>query len=223
MRLRPSSPQLPTSLARRLVRYVLGFGVGVSVGLAPYLGLFRVPFFVPLLNLIPESIQNTAIPLSAALMGTVAVVVQWFARDRMSRVLLRKSFKRTLFIIGMSFIVLLILHTMVVVSVPILGGQDSVSFIVGFTRPQKPPCPAEVSDSDCIKRITLDPSAIESFWGDRAVRLATLSLILAYLAFTGSFGSLIGLVLLKENSTHKKSPLASIGSKGVGLKVRTKR
>lgn len=208
-----SSPKLPTSFTGRLVRYVLGFGVGVAVGLSPYLGLLHVPFFVPLLNLIPESIQTSVIPLSAALMGTVAAVVQWFEHEGINQVLLRRFFKRILFTITTSFVVLLVVHTMVVVSVPILGGRDSVTFIVGFTRPDKPPCTVDVSDSDCIKRITLDTSAIESFWGDRAVRLATLSLSLAYLAFTGSFGALIGLVLLKENSMRFKSRRVSIGSK----------
>lgn len=198
-----SSVPLPTPVSKRLVRYMLGFGVGISIGLAPYLGLLRVPLFAPLLNLIPDSIQNTIIPLSAAFMGTLAVAVQWYASENIVRSSFKKLFKRTLLITATAFILLLVLHTFVVVSVPILGGQDSITFVVGFTRPYKPPCTSEVSDSECIKRITLDPTAVASFWGDRQVRLATVSLMLSYLAFTGSFGALIGVMILRDASAQK--------------------
>jgi hypothetical protein len=202
--MKDSSVPLPTALSKRLVRYVLGFGVGISIGLAPYLGLLRVPLFAPLLNLIPDSIQNTIIPLSAAFMGTLAVAIQWYANENIVRSSFRRLFRITMWVVVASFILLLVLHTFVVVSVPILGGQDSITFVVGFNRPQKPPCTSEVSDSECIKRITLDPSAVASFWGDRQVRLASISLMFSYLAFTGSFGALIGLMLLRDASIQKK-------------------
>ena len=71
-----------TSLSKKFVRYIIGFGVGVAVGLAPYLGILNVPFFKPLLSLIPEAVRGTAIPLSAALMGIVAVVIQSYGSER---------------------------------------------------------------------------------------------------------------------------------------------
>ena len=188
----------PTPVARKFVNYIVGFGVGVGVGLAPYLGLLEILLFKPLLTLIPETIQYTIIPLSAALMGTVAVVIQWYAREHLSLSGLRSYFKRTLSLLIITFATLVVIHTLVVVSVPILGGKDSVSFIVGFARPTTPPCPADVSDAECIKRLTLNPSIIASFWGDRQVRIATLLLIFLYLFFTGSFGTLIGLIILRE-------------------------
>jgi hypothetical protein len=197
--LRRNTPRPPTPLARKLVRYILGFSIGIGVGLAPYLGLLNIPLFTPLLALIPDSIQNTIVPLSAALMGIVAVVVQWYGGEYLTRKWLRKSFARTLLIVMIGFISLLIIHTSVVVTVPILGGEDSVAFVVGFSRPIKPPCTAEVSDAECIKRITFDTSVIESFWGDRRIRIAKLSLMLAYLLFTGAFGALIGLIVLRES------------------------
>lgn len=195
---RRESPRPPTPLARRLVRYILGFGVGVGVGLAPYLGLLKIPLFAPLLDLIPESIQNTLIPLSAALMGIVAVAAQWYGGEAITRKWLRRLFARALTLAGLSFVLLLAVHTLLVVRVPILGGDDTVSFVVGFVRPSKPPCTEGVSDAECIKKITLDPAAVESFWGDRQVRLARLSLMISYLLFTGTFGALIGLILLRE-------------------------
>ncbi len=186
-----------TPLGRRLVRHIIGFGVGVSVGLAPYLGLLDVPLFKPLLSLIPFSIRDDVIPLSAALMGVIAVVVQWYGGERLTRRGLRKMFTRTLFIAGLTFVLLIVIHTLVVRSLQI-SKDERLSFIVGFSRPTRPPCTAEVSDETCIKLVTLDPVEIESFWGSSQVRLARLSLIFSYLLFTGSFGGLVGLIVLRE-------------------------
>jgi hypothetical protein len=193
--LRPATP-----LSRRLVRYVIGFGVGVGVGLAPYLGLLDVPLFRPLLSLIPASIQDTVIPLSAALMGVIAVVVQWYGGERLTRRRLRKVFTRTLATAVLAFVLLTVIHSLVVRTIT-MGKGESASFIVGFTRPpNKPPCTAEVSDAQCIKLVTFDLAEIESYWGDGRIRLARLSLIFAYLLFTGSFGALVGLIVLRERT-----------------------
>lgn len=186
-----------TPLARRLVRYILGFGVGIGVGLAPYLGLIDIPPFKSLLSLIPGSIQDTVIPLSAALMGTVAAVVQWHGGERLTRKRLRKLFGRTLAAAALGFVLLTVIHSLVVVPLPMGDGATS-RFVVGFTRPTRHPCTAEVSDAQCIKFVTTDPAEIASFWGDRQVRLATLSLIFSYLFFTGSFGTLVGLIVLRD-------------------------
>lgn len=191
-------PRPPTPLSRRLVRYIVGFGVGVGVGLAPYLGLINVPGFKALLSLIPDTIQDTVIPLSAALMGTIAVVVQWYGGERLTRRRLAGWFARTLATAVASFILLTVIHSLVVCKVP-LGNGESASFLVGFTRPtNKEPCTAEVSDAECIKLVTFDPAAIESHWGDGRIRVARLSLIFSYLLFTGSFGALVGLIVLRE-------------------------
>jgi len=192
----------PTPLGRKLVRYVLGFGVGIAVGLAPYLGLLDVPLFKPLLSLIPDSVRDQVIPLSAALMGAVAVVVQWYAGERLARRWLRRLFARTLGAAVLSFILLTIIHSLVVVTLPI-GRHESASYVVGFTRPVKPLCTAEISNAECIKLVTTDPAEIASFWGDRQVQLARLSLIFSYLLFTGSFGTLIGLIILREGQENR--------------------
>lgn len=195
---KPSFMPSPPPLVRKLGRYILSFGVSFAIGLAPYLGRVKVPGFTPLLSLIPATIQDVAIPLSAALMGIVAVVVQWYGGEEVSRAWLRKHFKRALLLVLSSFMLLIVVHTLVVVRVEFLGGQDSETFVVGFKRTHKPPCTAEVSDSNCIKLLTFDVSRIESFWGDRQLRMARLALILSYLVFMSSFGLLVGLLLLKQ-------------------------
>lgn len=190
----PGSP----ATARGFVQYLLGFGVSVAVGLAPYLGKVDVPLFEPLLKLIPRSVHNTLIPLSAALMGLVAVVIQWWGGWHLTRTWLKTAFRRVLVSTIIVFLILCIVHTFVVVRVPILGDKDSVSFLVGFKRPHRPPCTAEVSDAECIKHLTFNTAAMESFWGDKQIRLAKLALTLSYLMFTSCFGMLVGLVLLRN-------------------------
>lgn len=186
----------PPSIARRLVSYVLGFGVSVAVGLAPYLGKLDIPLFDSLLKLIPTSLHNTALPLSAALMGLVAVIVQWYGSERFSKDWLHQSFTKVLKLTLGTFIILFIVHIFVVVRVPYDGGSET--FLVGFVRPVKPPCEDSISDVECIARITLDDTEIQSYWGSFQIRIATISLLFPYLAFTGSFGLLVGLLLLKE-------------------------
>lgn len=187
----------PPSIAREWVQYLLGFGVSVGVGLAPYLGKLDIPLFTPLLRLIPDALQDTVLPLSAALMGIVAVVVQWYGGDKLSSQGLRTFFRNFLLFTLVAFVSLIVVHTFVVVQVPILGGKDSVTFLAGFSRPMKQPCTSEVSNAECIKLLTFDYSRIESFWGDRRIQVARLALLAAYLTFTACFGALTGIALLR--------------------------
>jgi len=194
----------PTPLVARWMKYVIGFGVSVGIGLLPYLGKINVPGFVPLLRLIPESIQDTAIPLSAALMGMVAVWVEWEGSNRVSPRWLRRRFASLFAISLLAFGALFVVHTLVVARVDFLGGTEYSRFLVGFSRPNRQPCTEDVSDSECIKRISASTSAIESFWGDRRIREAKLALIGSYLWFTSCFGFLTGLLVLqRERNVHK--------------------
>ena len=92
---------------------------------------------------------------------------------------------------------------MVVVTLPIEEGE-SLSFLAGFSRPNRPPCTEEVSDAACIKLISSNPANIESFWGDRQIRVAKIALIFSCLLFTGSFGALVGLVVLRSKGDHEE-------------------
>lgn len=192
----------PPPITQQWIRYLLGFTVSVAIGLAPFLGKVDVPLFDSLLGLIPTNLQETVLPLSAALMGIIAVSVQWYASERINRAWLGKWFSRTLMSTFVSFLVLSVVHTFVVVRVHIRGGEEVISTLVGFARPVKPPCSEKLSDSECLEYVTLDPAAIESFWGSGQIRLATLALILPYLIFMGSFGLLVGLFLIKERQSE---------------------
>lgn len=194
---KPATIEPPTTVSKLWVRYVVGFSAGVAIGLSVYLGKLSVPLFSPLLDLIPRTLQDTLIPLSSAFMGTVAVVVQFYASHRPGP-RLRSIFVRTATALTIALIALMIVHTLVVVTVETVPGRHA-SFVVGFSRPERPPCPREVSDAQCIGRLTLDPAMISSFWGDSGlggIRIAQLALQISYLAATTLFGALVGLVVL---------------------------
>src|SRR5215831_18218672 len=148
----PPEKKLPKAppVARLWVRYMLGLGVSVLVGLAPYLGRVKVPLFAPLSALIPLWEQDSLIPLTTAAMGVVAAAIQWYGGERVSRRWLSRWFAGTLILVILAFVLLAYVHNSVVVAVPYQGTQ-SASFLVGFTRPFKTPCPEDVSDSECIR------------------------------------------------------------------------
>src|ERR1051325_9348800 len=77
-----AKPELPTQLIKDWVYYVVGFGAAVGIGLAVWLGKAGVPLFSPLLDIIPNELRPTLIPLSSTLMGVVAVVVQYRSEER---------------------------------------------------------------------------------------------------------------------------------------------
>src|SRR5690349_21572880 len=91
----PNLPS-PPSFTKRFMRYLLGFGVSVAIGLAPFLGQLDVPLFKSLLTILPPDERAVAVPLSATLMGTVAVAVQWYGAQRWNKRGVRRAFSLTL-------------------------------------------------------------------------------------------------------------------------------
>jgi hypothetical protein len=191
----------PTPVAKLFVKYVLGFGVGVAAGLAVYLGKLNVPLFAPLLQMIPDKLQPVLIPLSSALMGTIAVVIQFYSQQKVTQKLIKPLFARYAIGFVVALLAFMTVQSMVAVRIETVADQ-SETFLVGFSRPLAPPCPAGVSDEECIKRLTFNTGNIASFWGKGSIVTAQLALQLTYLATTGIFGALIGLVIL---TTVKKS------------------
>ncbi|HEX5757764.1 MAG TPA: hypothetical protein VF121_01075 [Thermoanaerobaculia bacterium] len=197
-------PLPPTPLTRKFFRYLGGFGVATGMGLAPVLGQLDLPLLTPLLHLIPRSLRDTLVPLSALLMGLMAVVVQWLGQERRSRAWLRKAFVGALIAAGVAFLLLVVLHLFVVVRVSVLGGEWFETFVVGFTRPDADACRG-YSNAECVQRLSLDEKRIASHWGDGQIGVASLCLELAYLLLTGSFGALVGLVVLREASRRRRA------------------
>lgn len=195
------STAAPTPVAKLFVKYALGFSVGVASGLAVYLGRVNVPLFAPLLQMIPDRLQPVLIPLSSALMGTIAVVTQFYSHQRLAEKGLRPLFARSAIGFFVALLAFMTVQSLVTVRIETVA-DDAETFLVGFSRPLAPPCPAGVSDEECIKRLTFNNGNIASFWGKGSIVMAQLALQVTYLATTGIFGALIGLLIL---SAGKKS------------------
>lgn len=193
-------PVPPTPLARRYVRYVVGFGVAVGIGLAPFLG--KVPGLDVLARLFPPDLRSTLIPFSALLMGVIAVAVQYFSTESISRPALRRRFTFSLAAVVAGLFLFLVLHDFLVVQFPIEGGGSTLPVIVALHRTADCPCKTS-SDIECLSQISTNPRAVERCWGSRPLKMSRLVLGFSYLLVTGGFGALIGLLLLQEESRRR--------------------
>lgn len=192
----------PTPIARRFVRLVAGFGVGVAVGLAPFLGKVDVPGFQALLTLYPQSLRDPLITLSAFLMGVVAVGVQFYAGERISRADLRRRFKLGLGVLAGGLAALTVLWVLFVVRVPTSG--EAFSSIVAGARLPTCDC-GGLTDLQCIRSLSADPEALSTCWGGPAYKSVQLAFIASYLVLTGGFGVIIGLLLLQERARRERA------------------
>ncbi len=195
-------PALPTPLARRYVRYVVGFGVAVGIGLAPFLG--KVPGLDVLARLFPPDLRSTLIPFSALLMGVIAVAVQYYSTETISRPALRRRFTFSLVALVAGLFFLFILYSLLVVQLPIDGGRTNLPVIVSLSRTADCPCKSS-NDVECLAEISTSPRAVERCWGSRPLKMSRLALSLSYLLVTGGFGALIGLLLLQEESRRREA------------------
>ena len=205
------APELSTPLARRFVRHLVGFGVAVAVGCAPFLGTLRVPGFTALLDLFPLQLQGRFVAMSPFVMGVVALAVQFYAAERLSRKLLKRWFGRGLLLLGATFVLLLVVYALAIVEVPYLQGERTARFVVGFDRTDTCPCPPQWSNPQCMAD-KLDVVRVEQCWSPATVRSFELLLTLSYLTLIGGFAAMTGLLVLAEQRRRGgASPTPSSG------------
>jgi len=190
---------------RRLWHYVLGFGVGFGVGIAPFLGKVKVPGFSALLEIYPVQMQKDLIPLSAFLLGTVAVAVQFYSARLWSAANLQRYFGLLFVSLLVAFLILVILYKSFVVLVPFeeAGAGGSVHVLIGWSRSGNC-CPADVGDIECIRDLSIDPGMIDQCW--KNVRLIELALTIPYLFLMSGFVALVGLLLFKPPGQEGREP-----------------
>lgn len=199
-----SMPSQP--VARRFVRYLLSFGVSVGIGLAPFLGKLDIPGFEPLLGLFPQQLQGVLIPLSAFLMGLVALAVQFYHSNRIAAGSLRKYFRAGFIAIVAGFFLFVVLYQLFVIRVPIAGGASYGAVVVNPARLATCGCGAGDSDYDCVKKLSFDAAALATCWGGEAQKVRELALMIPYLLLTSGFGALIGLLILREDGAAQRRP-----------------
>lgn len=194
----------PTPLAKRLVRTVLGFGVGIGVGLAPFLGNLDIPLFLPLLSLFPITLREFLLPTSAFLMGVIAAGTQFYSGFNLASNASRYYAKRALAVISGSLLLLLFLYVNFVETVH-FDENRTVSYVIGLERKASCSCDKDASDADCIFKRSANPNGIEGCWPKTQVALGEFSLSVVYLFLTGSFAFFVGLLLLQESAKSKRN------------------
>jgi hypothetical protein len=137
----PRVPTPPTSWARKYARYVVGFGVGVAVAVAPFLGSVGVPLFTPLAHLLPYYERAQATAIAGFVAGLGALVLEFYGQERMKPSVMRRLFIRLLVLLLVLLVLLWLLHSFFILVLPIRGR-------VGRSRPRilarlaRCPCPA---------------------------------------------------------------------------------
>lgn len=197
----------PTPLARQFVRLAVGFSVGVGLGMAPFLGALKVPGFRALLSLYPNELRGELVAIGAFLMGVVAVVVQFYAGERMSRANVRRLFRRTLIVVGVALVLLIVLSVEFVTQVETTG--EPASFILAGERLPTCPCPPELQDVPCLRRLGAGDEGVARCWSDKAKKRVSLALFGSYFLLTGGFGAMIGLLMLQKAAKQQEAGRAA--------------
>jgi hypothetical protein len=181
-------------VAVELIRYVLGFSVSVSLGLAPFLGKLDVPGFSPMLSFIPCSLQDLAIPLSSAAMGLVAIGTQWRAsmQHRTERIV--EKFRRTIQLSIIALAVLTAVEIFGVVQIDVPAVNRTAAFAIGPIHPHRFPCES-LGRAECIHKIGLNENQINGYFGETQVNLTKCILVIAYVTFMSCFGALVGMLI----------------------------
>ena len=192
----------PPSLSQTLVKRILGFGVWVAVGLAPFLGAYRLPPFSSLLELYPDALRSVLLPLSGFLMGVIALKVEITGIGRLTRKSLDRWLRLSEITLGVSFVLLVVLYQLLVVRVPYPPGM--VAVVTGaLTVPVHPPesacqCPPGQDAGLCIEDISFKDVNVRTCFGPWRVKLANLALTVLYLTLTGSFAAAVGVFVLRQ-------------------------
>jgi TRAP-type C4-dicarboxylate transport system permease small subunit len=197
----------PPPLARRWAARVVGFGIAVGIGMAPFLG--KVAGVDALLDLFPKNLHGTLLPLSVFLMGIIAVAIQFHSGETIARARLRRRFSFSLSGLLAGLVLFIAFYSLFVKRVPYHpqpGVEESAPVIIAWSRIDTCGCPDGETDLECLRSVSTTPEAIESCWGSRPLQLVRLALSLAYLALTGGFAALVGLLVLQEEIARRQRP-----------------
>ncbi len=198
-------PKPPTATAKQLLQYVLWFGVGLVVGLAPFLGAgLRIPGFSAVLDMYPFTLQGWLIPVSGILMGAIAAYVEFLSLERPAKRTLRRRFGWSLGVWAASFATLVVAYTLTVSH--FANGDHPVAVATGtLTVPPRPPgsqcgCVVGQSAEVCVSNLNLRPEVIRDCFGSQRVVLTELGLAALYLLLTGSFVLAVGFLVLRQQA-----------------------
>ena len=191
--------------ARGFVRTALTFGLGIGLGLAPFLGEIQIPGFRPLLQVLPTNLIDFLLAVAPLLMGLVAAAVRFYFRDRLSLKKLERLLWISLSGAALGLLALVYIHNFYVCPVTMGPGEGKRLVIISLDRLPDCTCGASgrVSDEDCIKGLAFD---LDRCWDKRVRKNVAFVFELVYLVVNFSFGVVVGvLVLRREKETVKRT------------------
>jgi hypothetical protein len=181
----------------------VGFGVGVVVGCAPFLGAAYIPSFSPLLSVFPIELRPTLVPLGGFLVGLIAAGTQFYSGVRISSLSFKKWARRSLAVSVLALTLLLISYRLLIRQVH-YKEDFVVSVVTGIERESTCPCTPRMTDSMCLRTLSANPDNVELCWGRGQVELSEILLSIFYLLLIGSFCYFISLILLQENKAGRR-------------------
>ena len=87
-----------------------------------------------------------------------------------------------------------------VIRVPIAGGEEYMSVVVGAQRLEGCECKAGDSDLECLEEVSVDPAGVATCWDPRKTTRRGLVLILLYVIVMSSLCLVVGVAVLMEGS-----------------------
>jgi hypothetical protein len=206
----PPNVAEPPRVLHPFARRILDFGVWFAVGLAPFLGNYKVPGFTAVIEMYPVTLQRWLIPLSGLFMGMIAVTIDFATEQRIAKATLKRWFIRTVATFLISLIVLMAMYVLMVTTIQQRvrlpdGESTSVTHAIVTGRPTVPEhaskncqCAAGDEAEQCITAMSLEPIKVKACFGGVAIAFSTFGLALVYLVLTGSFAAAVGLLMLTQ-------------------------
>jgi xanthosine utilization system XapX-like protein len=194
-------PELPEHGGKYL-RYILAFGVTFVVGLAPFLGKVDVPLFTAILDVFPLNVSESLIPFAAFIMTFPAVAVQFFGEDVIPSENLNRWFLWTFAFIAPLTIALYFYYSFTVTLVNFEGQKGMAAYVYGTHM--LPDCPCATHQpplriTSCIgNAISLNPAEVTDCYPADEINPRKAILSALYMVLMLGFGTLIGLLVLKE-------------------------
>jgi hypothetical protein len=205
-----TAPRLPKTIGTtsKYRNHILSFGVTLAAGMAPLLGKVHVPFFTAILDVFPLNLSSTLIPFVAFIMTLPAVAVQFFAKDAIAPERLDGWFRWNLAFIAPLTMALYVAYTLTVTQINFEGQKGVVAYVTGSNMLPTCPCATHrppLAIASCIgNAITFDPAQVSDCYPPAEINSRKAILSTLYMMLMLSFGTLIGLLVLKEEQRRKR-------------------
>ncbi len=155
-----------------------------TLELVPYLGLTQYQPFVQLWGMYPESVREFAIWGSVV----ASVVTCVTAKQAGGKLEVARIGQRLAAAVALISLVLLVALTFGLSE----RVDDDLRIAKSWSRQPNCPCCEQMSDADCLARITVASEAVERCWGDRQLAVVQTSFTVGYLLLAGALGYWFG-------------------------------